>query len=98
LNRSDDLWHRVQTRLSNARSGAGAKPGPKGTHLLTGILKCLHCGGSLSMVDQRCYGCGTRNRGGDAACDNAIRLRRSHLEERFLSEVREQLLSDRTIR
>ena len=50
------------------------------------------------MIDQRCYGCGTRNRGGDSACDNPIRIRRVHLEERFLQNVREQLLDDKTVR
>ncbi len=50
------------------------------------------------MIDKRCYGCGTRNRGGDAACDNAIRIRRDKLEDSFLSGVREQLLSPDTIR
>lgn len=77
------------------RSGT---PGRRGTYLLTGLLKCLHCGGSLTMIDQRCYGCGTRNRGGDAACDNAIRIPRTHLENRFLAETRDQLLADDTIR
>jgi site-specific DNA recombinase len=94
---SDELWHRVQARLSNARNG-GAKGGRKGTYLLTGILKCLDCGGSLTMIDQRCYGCGTRNRGGDSACDNPVRIRRVHLEERFLQNVREQLLDEKTVR
>ncbi len=47
------------------------------TYLLTGMLKCAYCGGSLTMINQRCYGCGTRNRGGDAAFANAIRIRRN---------------------
>jgi hypothetical protein len=75
---SDELWHRVQARLSNARSG-GAKRGRNGSYLLTGILKCLHCGESLTMIDGRCYGCGTRNRGGDSASDNPVRIQRLHL-------------------
>ena len=92
-----ELWDRVQARLSHTHPGL-PKRGRRGTYLLTGILKCYHCGGSLTMIDQRCYGCGTRNRGGDAACDNAIRIRRDKLEDRFLSGVREQLLSPDTIR
>ncbi len=92
-----ELWNRVQARLSHTHPGL-PKRGRRGTYLLTGILKCHHCGGSLTMIDQRCYGCGTRNRGGDAACDNSIRIRRDKLEDRFLSGVREQLLSPDTIR
>jgi hypothetical protein len=42
--------------------------------------------------------CGTRNRGGDSACDNSVRIRRLYLEQRFLEKVREQLLDDKTIR
>jgi hypothetical protein len=95
---SDALWNRVQARLSTKSQSGRAKYARRGTYLLTGILKCLHCGGSLTMIDQRCYGCGTRNRGGDSACDNPVRIRRAHLEERFLQNVREQLLDDKTIR
>lgn len=40
----------------------------------------------------------TRNRGGDAACDKAIRIRRTHLEQQFLAEVRDQLRADDTVR
>jgi len=36
-------------------------------------------------------------RGIVAACDNGVRIPRAHLEEGVLAEVREQLLSDRTI-
>lgn len=94
----DDLWDAVQARLSSKSASGKAKYARRGNYLLTGILKCIDCGGSLTMIDARCYGCGTRNRGGDSACDNGIRLRRADLEDRFLTEVREQLLSPQTIR
>lgn len=92
-----ELWDRVQSRLGEKGSKA-KQPGRRGTYLLTGILKCAYCGGSLTMINQRCYGCGTRNRGGDAACDNAIRIRRNKIEDRFLTGVREQLLADSTLK
>jgi hypothetical protein len=38
------------------------------------------------------------NRGGDHACDNPIRIRREHLEQRFLREVMQTVLSDATMR
>jgi site-specific DNA recombinase len=41
---------------------------------------------------------GWQCRGGDAACDNPIRIRRTVLEEQFLAEVREQLLSESTLK
>ena len=91
------LWDRVQSRLSNTHPG-GNKKGRRPTYLLTGILKCADCGRSLTMIDQRCYGCGTRNRGGDSACDNPIRIRRAKLEARFFAVVQEQLLAPDTIR
>ena len=91
----EELWNRVQARLANTRD---SKPGRRGTYLLTGILKCFDCGGSLTMIDRRCYGCGTRHRGGDAACDNPIRIQRTALEDRFLAGVRDTLLDDKTVR
>lgn len=48
---SDALWNRVQARLSTKSQSGRAKYAPRGTYLLTGILKCLHCGGSLTMID-----------------------------------------------
>ncbi len=92
-----ELWERVQARLSTKSRSGRAKFSRRGTYLLTGILKCLHCDGPLTMIDQRCYGCGTRNRGGDSACDNPVRIPRVHIEERFLSEVRRQLLDHKNV-
>ena len=45
------------------------------------------------MINQAYYGCGTRNRGGDAACNNRFTAQRQKLEERFLRDVRAELLS-----
>lgn len=92
-----ELWNRVKARLVNPNAAA-SRPGRRGKYLLTGILKCAECEGSLTLVDRRCYGCGTRHRGGNAACSNPIRLRRTKLEDRLLSDVRSELLSPDVIR
>ena len=92
-----DLWNRVRARLNNPNAAA-SRPGRRGKYLLTGLLKCAECGGSLTLVDRRCYGCGTRHRGGDAACSNPIRLRRTKLESYFFSEIQRELTSPDVIR
>ena len=92
-----ELWQKVQARLNNPNAAA-SRPGRRGKYLLTGVLKCAECDGSLTLIDKRCYGCGTRHRGGDFACSNPIRLRRTHLENHLLAEVRQELLSPNVIR
>ncbi len=92
-----ELWQKVQARLNNPNAAA-SRPGRRGKYLLTGILKCAECGGSMTLIDRRCYGCGTRHRGGDFACSNPIRLRRTKLEDHLLAEVRQELLAPNVIR
>ena len=92
-----ELWQKVQARLNNPNAKA-SRPGRRGKYLLTGVLKCAECDGSLTLIDKRCYGCGTRHRGGNAACSNPIRLRRTKLENHLLAEVRQELLSPNVIR
>ena len=87
-----DLWNTVQARLNNPRAAA-SRPGRRGKYLLTGLLLCDECGGSLTLIDKRCYGCGTRHRGGDAACSNPIRLKRTDLEDTLLADIRKELLA-----
>ena len=92
-----ELWDKVQRRLASSSKSGASRPGRRATYLLTGILKCADCGGSLTMIDKRCYGCGTRNRGGNDACDNPIRIKRADAEARFLACIREYLLMPENI-
>jgi site-specific DNA recombinase len=94
---SAELWDRVQIRLA-AKASAMKGPGRRGKYLLTGILLCDECGRPMSMVNAHRYGCGSRNRGGNAACSNAIYLRREDAEQRFFAGVRDELLSESTLR
>ena len=87
-----DLWNTVQARLNNPRAAA-SRPGRRGKYLLTGLLLCEECGGSLTLIDSRCYGCGTRHRGGNDACSNPIRLKRTDLEDFLLADIRKELLA-----
>ena len=85
------LWDAAQARLAEKRSSAAKKAGRRGTYLLSGLLKCSHCGGNLSMVNKVSYGCGTRHHGGDAACDNAFLMRRDEAEALYIDAVRKEL-------
>lgn len=52
----------------------------------------------MTLIDRRCYGCGTRHRGVDHACSNPIRLRRTMLEETLLADIRKELLAPDVVR
>jgi DNA invertase Pin-like site-specific DNA recombinase len=86
-----ELWDRVQARLGE-KGTAAKRAGRRGGYLLSGgLLRCAHCGGPLSMLNTKSYGCSTRARGGDHACDNAFMMPRAQAEALYLDAVRAEL-------
>ena len=59
-------------------------------HLLSGLLECGVCGGSYSMRGQDRYGCSNHVMTG--SCSNGRGIRRSVIEERVLSGLKDRLM------
>ncbi|SAK63627.1 Recombinase [Caballeronia fortuita] len=90
----DDLWHAVRARMGADRlnSGAKGKSAPPRT-LFSGVLCCALCGGALTAINPRYYGCVTRKERGKHACEG-ISVYREQTDERLLSVLRDELCSE----
>ena len=92
---ADELYERVQRRFRDptgklVRSGGGGKGrGPK--YLLSGLLRCAECRAYYIGVNGREYGCSSHRDGGN--CSNAVRIRREHLEDMLLGDLRRDMLA-----
>lgn len=88
----DALWQAVRardTRRGNTRPQGGA---PMKT-LFAGLLRCSVCGGPMTAIDARRYGCNARNDRGATVCGNATAYPRTAVDAALLGVVREELLS-----
>ncbi len=92
------LWNKVKERqgalVVRTKSDNGGKDGfwnrrrPK--YLLSGLIKCGHCGGGFSVVSQTHMGCSTaRNKG---TCDNRRTVKRESLEALVLDGLKTHLM------
>jgi site-specific DNA recombinase len=105
----EELWSGVQRRFHTVRAlwGREGKPGLAGQqrqiYLLSGLLKCGKCGGSVTMVSGRWrtesqqYGCSMHYQRGDAVCSNGLAIRRDKLESRLLRGLQEAVLREESI-
>jgi hypothetical protein len=78
----------------NRRGRAAASP-----YLFTGLLECSECGGSITIVSERCrkrfdsrYGCSMHAQRVDAVCKNALLVRRLELERQLLEGLQTRVL------
>ena len=83
------LWQCVQARLAQF---AGTRPerARRPKRLLSGFLKCGHCGGSYTIVAKDYWACTTRRTGG--SCDNAAHIREADAEERIWAAINHHML------
>ena len=107
---ADDLWQRAQARRvataeqNNKRrhSGnlvSGRVGAAHGRGVLTGLMTCGICGGSISIVSSRVvngvtysyYGCYDAHRNGVAGCKNRVTARVKSAEEALLSGIESEL-------
>lgn len=90
---SDELWATVQARIHAPRRLSGSVgPGPRPSTLLGGLLRCGHCGGAVSAISARVYGCTVRKERGPTVCVGVFAQRRD-VEARILSLLRDELLA-----
>jgi site-specific DNA recombinase len=88
--RSHDVGERVKRGLSRvAANHTGRSPS---RYLLSGLLRCAHCGGLYTISGAMHYACTTYVNGGAGGCSNSARLHREKAEEGILDGVRRQFL------
>jgi site-specific DNA recombinase len=105
----EDLWLGVERRFYTVLKlwGREGKPGLVGQqrqiYLLSGLLKCGKCGGSVTIVSGRWstksqqYGCSIHYQRGDTVCSNRLTILRDKLESRLLCGLQEAVLREESI-
>jgi len=99
----DALWRDVEDRRTRVRAKYeashefGKSKSIYGKYLLSGLLVCATCGGSLtirtSAASTQKYGCTRRWRRGAAACANGILIKRDVVETQIATLLRDKLYS-----
>jgi site-specific DNA recombinase len=93
----DDLWQEVKDRQGEfvpVRGGAIANQKRRPKTLFSRLLKCGVCGGGVSLIAPRQFGCQTARNKGPAVCTNGARMAVTDLEETILGALRDRLLAD----
>jgi site-specific DNA recombinase len=111
----DALWQAAHDRLARGRAlyrsrtagtAVGRPPNPtESKYLLTGLLRCGHCGGGLHVSRQSgrrgqglwCYYVCARQRTRGLPCPGALRVGMSRLDETLLDEVGTRLLTPQRV-
>jgi site-specific DNA recombinase len=106
---SDDLWQRVKERQAerahdigeNVRRGlkqaAAIRAGSGGKFLLSGLLRCSHCGSALAIAGADRYQCSGHTNGGAALCSNNAILWRHVAEREVTAGIKRDLRSPEVI-
>ncbi len=100
---SADLWGRVHARVGARRPGR-ARPlgtGKRGVTLLSGLLRCGACGGSMVVVSRRYkgtntaghanYGCSANRSRGSSVCSNGRTISQRKVTTAAVTALRDQL-------
>ena len=97
-----DLWSAVQARLAKAKGrGRSAFRDQDSKYLLTGMARCAHCGGPMTIVGQdysrrkgRFYGCSYYKTRGSSICKNSLLVEQEVLDQIVLKSLHEALTED----
>ena len=84
----DDTWDRVQQIKSRYASQRGNKRQTT-KRLLTGLIKCGCCGGSMTIINRERYTCSAKRERG--TCDSPVGIKASVLEDRVLTGLKDIL-------
>jgi hypothetical protein len=87
----DGTWERVQQIKARYASQPGNQRQTK-KRLLTGLVKCGRCGGSMTIVNRIRYYCSTKREQG--TCTSSVGIKAIDLENRILTGLRDILLGN----
>lgn len=97
-----DLWNTVQARVSKTKgTGRSAFRDQDSKYLLTGMARCAHCGGPMTIVGQdyhrrkgRFYGCSYYKTRGSSICKNSLLVEQEFLDQIVLKSLHEALTEE----
>ena len=87
----DETWNQVQVIKSRYSSRTGNKRQTT-KRLLTGLVKCGCCGGSMTIVNRNRYYCSAKRERG--ICDSTVSIKAQNLEDRILVGLKEILIGN----
>lgn len=97
-----DVWDAVQARISKTKgSDRTAFRDQDSKYLLTGMARCAHCGGPMTIVGQdyhrqkgRFYGCSYYKTRGSSICKNSLLIEQIFLDQIVLKSLHEALTEE----
>ena len=87
----DETWEAVQAIKARYSSSKGNKRQTK-KRLLTGLVKCGCCSGSMTIINRERYYCSAKRERG--TCDSTVGIKAAELEERVLNGLKDILLGN----
>lgn len=85
----EPLWQAVALRLAQL-GGSRPDQARRPKRLLSGLLRCGHCGGIFTVIAKDYWGCSNRRQTG--TCQNHALIRDGEAQERIWAAVRTELL------
>ncbi len=97
-----DIWESVQARLAKVKgTGRSAFRDQDSKYLLTGMARCAHCGGPMTIVGQdyhrrkgRFYGCSYYKTRGSSICKNSLLVEQEYLDQIVLKSLHEAVAEE----
>ncbi len=97
-----DIWNTVQARVSKTKgTGRSTFRDQDSKYLLTGMARCAHCGGPMTIVGQdyhrqkgRFYGCSYYKTRGSSICKNSLLVEQAFLDQIVLQSLHEALTEE----
>ncbi len=87
----DETWGRVQ-RIKSRYSSQCGNQRQTTKRLLSGLVKCGCCGGSMTIINRERYSCSARRERG--TCDSPVGVKAAELEDRVLTGLKDVLLGN----
>ena len=87
----DETWNKVQKIKARYASMPGNRRQTK-KRLLTGLVKCGCCGGSMTIINRERYSCSAKRERG--TCDSPVGIKVAELEDRVLTGLKDILLGN----
>jgi site-specific DNA recombinase len=80
-------------RARDSRRAGNAQGGAPMRTLFAGLLRCSECGGPMTAIDGKRYGCHARHDRGPSVCEGGGTFPRTYVDQALLSVVREDMLA-----
>ena len=87
----DKTWKTAQAIKARYSSYKGNKRQTK-KRLLTGLVKCGSCGGSMTIINRERYYCSAKRERG--TCDSTVGIKAAEIEERVLTGLKDILVGN----